>query len=306
MEHPLDWWENRLVKVGKHVGWALIVVGAGLAFVAGIAFAGFTPTSRSAARTLATTLIGETVLPPGAVASVTDPAVDAQLRHPFEDPDTPDLADLHRFWRVPGDLSNVIAWIRAHRPAGSNARGGGMSASRSGVVESAYVTFSFPGSATPTGILGPLTPVWLVEAVAKATGGGTALRADAEVVWLKLRPASERIPLGVKLVTATLRGLGGGTITQRTVTTQWKVLKVEGIVNGLLLAQPGLEACPDDVGPYFDLAFRSSVNAAPLAEAVADGSGCGLVTFRIRGRSQPALIGGPKLVRQLSSLLGLG
>jgi hypothetical protein len=40
-----------------------------------------------------------------------------------------------------------------------------------------------------------------------------------------------------------------------------------------------------------------------LAEAVAEGSGCGDVTLKIRGRDEPELDGGRGLIAHLRSLL---
>jgi len=39
--------------------------------------------------------------------------------------------------------------------------------------------------------------------------------------------------------------------------------------------------------------------------ASADGSGCGVVTLRIRGRTAPALSGAPGLIKALDRLLGV-
>ena len=45
------------------------------------------------------------------------------------------------------------------------------------------------------------------------------------------------------------------------------------------------------------------VASGPVAVATADGSGCGLVTFTLHGRSAPALIDGPQPLARLESLL---
>ena len=40
----------------------------------------------------------------------------------------------------------------------------------------------------------------LLVAALPAEGGGTALRAQGQVVWFPVRPPSERLPSGVKLI----------------------------------------------------------------------------------------------------------
>ena len=61
------------MRVGRRIVLALIVVGGCVALAAGAAVASFTPTNHLVAEKLAKLIIGETVLPPGAVTTRTDP-----------------------------------------------------------------------------------------------------------------------------------------------------------------------------------------------------------------------------------------
>ena len=81
--------------------------------------------------------------------------------------------------------------------------------------------------------------------------------------------------------------------------------RVVAYVNGLPLAQPGVMACPNDRGPFVELDFRPAGRGAPVAVAVADGGGCGLVTLRVHGRAEPSLTGGPGLIRWLQASIGV-
>jgi hypothetical protein len=57
------------------------------------------------------------------------------------------------------------------------------------------------------------------------------------------------------------------------------------------------------MGPYVTLKFAKAGHT--VATAVADGSGCGFVSLSIRQHREPFLAGGPKLIGQVGSLLGV-
>jgi hypothetical protein len=81
------------------------------------------------------------------------------------------------------------------------------------------------------------------------------------------------------------------------------------LVNALGAAQPGAINCPADRGPLVSLVFRRSRSGPALATVIADGSGCGGVSFELGQRPAPPLTGGPGLIkllqRQLHTSLGL-
>jgi hypothetical protein len=238
------------------------------------------------------------MLPPGAMGSAANPAPGSTLDGPALATATPARVDVHAFWRVPGAPTEVIDWVEAHPPVGSTGvLGTGVSA-RHGVPYAWSVAFAFP----------PVPNVLLSRTVAivatAARGGGTGLRADGEVVWSVLRPRWEEIPAGVRLVSITDRRVGGRVSSGRTVTGRRKVDRIVALINGLPRLQPGFRSCPADRGPLVDLTFRASAGAPPAVVASADGGGCGVVTFRIRGRMAPALSGGPGVVKALDRLLG--
>jgi hypothetical protein len=204
--------------------------------------------------------------------------------------------DVHEFWRVPGDPQAALAWIQAHPPAGSNRDMSGESLGSGGEI-SRWDGYSFAAVAAV------LSDRLVLVSAARATGGGTALRADAQVIWVTRRPAWEHLPGGLKVVTLTVRRPGKPASAPRMVTGASMVHKIVALVDALAVVQPGAVACPADVGPLVKLSFRRARSLPPVATAIVDGSGCGGVRFRLRGRSGPTLAGGPRLIRQLSSLL---
>jgi len=145
--------------------------------------------------------------------------------------------------------------------------------------------------------------------VTAARGGGTALRVDAQVVWIVPRPSTEAVPRGVRFVTATGRSVDilTGRVTTTgpvDVTEPGKVARIVSLVNELPLAQPGPIACPLDTGAGAVLKFYDRQGGPVVAQADAGESGCGLISFWLRGKVEPPLSGGPGLIEHLNRLLG--
>jgi hypothetical protein len=242
-------------------------------------------------------LITLVVLPSGAMLARRDPATDGALPEPAFEAATPALVDLHRFYLIAGEQpSAVLAWFQGHVPAGSSRS---MSGSGSGPGYSfSALEYSFRS------ISRALVSRDISVSVAAARGGGTAIRIDAQDIWWVPRPRSERVPAGVQLIDVTVQRLNPTSTTSLTVTDAAKVRRIVSLVNALPPAQPGAFSCPADFGPDVALSFRASASATPLARAVAQGSGCGGVSFTLHGRSEPGLSDGYELVSQLEKLLG--
>lgn len=292
-----------------------VVVGLALAVVAsGVAVAGLhaatsnrraehTPTSnRQAAHTDARHLLSLLVLPPGAVSSATDPSLHKLLGSPGLGTGAIPTVDRRRFWRVPGQPAAVMASIEAHPPAGSRLAAQGAGSGPSGATHSD--AFSFHA------VRGVLLSRSLVVTVAVARGGGTAVRADAEVAWVRPRSTAERVPSEAHVVSITDRrfNVPGGTSTVSaplTIADAAKVRRIAALVNALPRDQLGVVPCPADFGPHVDLKFYAVRGGPVLAEADADGSGCGIVSFWRHGNAEAPLSGGPGLIHRLASLLGV-
>lgn len=273
---------------------SIFALGVALVLLAPAAIGASSPTvpNQQAAQAAASQMLAALQLPTGATEVTTDPSQSSALGSPATSMATPALVDDHAFWRVPGTPASVLSWIQANPPAGAK-----RDESSGGEGTPSWVGFRFPPRS------GVLSSRELVIEVASATGGGTALRADAQVVWVVVRSATERIPRAIREITITARRLGKSSSPPVTVSAAGMVRRIVAYVNKLQVAQPGAFHCPADFGPDVKLVFRKLPKATPVAIATADGSGCGSVTLSISGEQEPALTGGPQLIKWLSSLL---
>lgn len=257
-----------------------------------MALAATTGSNERAAKRAVPHLLALLHLPPGAVAAATDPSAGRLLAAAPTRPATPNLVEAHRFWVVSGDPNTVLTWVDKHPPTGSQANQSGAEGTSHGV------TMSWTGF-----WLGPATAALsyreLVVTVARARSGRTAVRGDAQVVWVTVRPGWERVPQSARFVAITARGRSSRSLSVAGATAR----QVVGLVNALPAAQPGAFACPADAGPLVSMRFRRARSRPPLAIVNADGSGCGDVSFRLGNRRGPRLAGGPGLIKQLQLLL---
>lgn len=252
------------------------------------------------ARREARQLLTKLVLPAGATV-VPRNLGGAQLASPAGVPATPALIDDHRLWRVSGEQPGaVLAWFKAHAPAGSSQTTSG-SGSGPG-YEFDVLGFSFPA------VNAVLASRGLDVSIEAARGGGTAIRADAQVIYWIPKPKWEQVPGGVQQIDVSVARLnvstGKTTTTSQAVTSPTQIATIVSLVNALPPAQPWLLFCPVDLGPNVRLNFLSAPGAAPLATAVADGSGCGGVSFTLGGKSAPGLSNGSELDTELGHLIG--
>ena len=241
--------------------------------------------------------------PPGAVR--TGPA--ASLTQSGARPVTPDLASVTRWWRVPGRPQEVLAWIRAHLPPGFTLAGTGVG-TRSG---------SGPGWWTRVFAL-PAVPDVLTQrelvVLAVRSGSQTAIRVDAQVVWLPARPVAERVPPAARVLTVTpVFGFNPAPRAERldrafTVTDPATVARIAAVVNGLTRFPGGAFSCPAESGGQMRLTFFTRPGGPVVARLTAEYGGCGVVSVRIDGRDMPGLSeyprSGPPLQRQVLAIAG--
>ena len=301
----------RRLSVGKRLVTSLVgfVVLAGVVLL-GSAFGGVDqvngasrPTvsgNRAAAHAAATRIFAEVPVPVGAVEANSDPEVGSWLRGSVAGaPATRELVDMHGFWRLPGDPQSAIAWIKAHQPAGSTVSSAGWGG-QYGTRLMWFVTFAFP--AAP----GRISQEGVGIAVTAATGGGTAMRADAFAIWLVPRPASEVIPKGTDAVEVFVDHSDHRAFPVGTVTARWKIRQLVAFIDSREIVQPGgATSCPALAAdsPLLDLRFMSAAGGQPLARAVEDG--CYGLSFWIRGRAQRRLSENRDLTEMLWRLAAL-
>jgi hypothetical protein len=148
--------------------------------------------------------LSDLVLPASAERSDHEPAGDGgALAHPFSPPPpTPNRVDYHLWWVVLGETpAALLKYVLAHPPAGSRAVSSGAFELR-GHPAVYGINFSWP--AEPRRLA---TRALVVEMV-QLPGGSTGVRADSQVVWIKVRPASERVPLGSRRLVLTTTRFG--------------------------------------------------------------------------------------------------
>jgi len=265
--------------------------------------------NEAAARTDAASLLGALSLPAGATRSPVEPAGDGSvLAQPGSGPPlTPNVVDESAWWLLADAPAAVLAYVQAHPPAGSRRVLASTGSTGTNGTNVEVVAFARPP------VAGVLDTRWLVVEVVRLAGGSTGLRADAQVVWVTPRPASEQIPPGAHLVRVSVdSSIAVNRPRQRpfTVTVPRTLRRIVALLNALPAAQPGPRSCPVDFGISVRLAFYAKRRMRPLAVAVLDAGGCGGVQLTIGGRPQPSLEGdglsgpGGSSIQRLDSILG--
>ncbi len=264
--------------------------------------------NQQAAQRDAAGLLGRVVLPSGALASGTEPPGDGgALSQAPSRPAVANLIDQASWWTVSESWHRVIDFIDSHPPAGGVLQVMGMSGGGGQSPQSAWAGFAFP--AVPH-VLGQRQ---LEVLVAPLSGGGTGIRADAQVQWLIPRPTAERVPASARVLRVS-RGLPGHPPAVSVLVTKRKlVAHIADLIDALDIVQPGAWSCPGQPpsGPVVTFAFRARRGGAVLARAseAADArppaTPCQAMSFSVRGRSQPALLDGGSVIAQTQSLLGV-
>jgi hypothetical protein len=238
--------------------------------------------------------------PRGAVRSgrTTSPLLTAPSEGPAA---SPDVVTATQWWTAPGQPTAVLAWVRAHVPAGFSLGGWGSGGYNQpgGVAPAPEPSVQHPDTwfdqySLPV-VAGVLTQRWLLVTVADRGHGRTAIRVDAQVVWLPPRPAAGRIPSDARVVTVTpVFGLQPDKKRKHldpafTVTNPATVARIAAVVDGLTILPPGVYPCPADFGATMRLTFRTRPGGPVVARVTAEYGGCGVVSVSIGGRSMPAL-----------------
>lgn len=288
------WWRR---PAGRR--WPAVALLAALLVAGGaVAQAESSPAQANAraARTDADSLLASLNLPAGATRQAGEPAGDGDvLAQPFASlPITPNAVDDPGWWVVPGTTPRqVLQYVKTHPPAGTKSEFAG-----SGTVTG--TTFQRPP------ISGELSIRWLAVEAVGLQGGSTGVRADGEVVWITPRPRSERIPSGARRLVVTETKAGQLLQGPFTFTSRRAIGRAATLLNALPAFQPGVYACPADFGLRVRVAFyrgATSSSAAPLAVAMVDPAGCGVVQLTLAGRHQPPLADGYTVTRRLSAAL---
>jgi len=242
------------------------------------------------ARTEAARLLGLLHLPPGAVELSSAPAFGGKgvLGVPGYDEATPNLVDAHHWWTVKGNAKQVLAYVTARVPRGAKSYGAG-----SGGPRPVYHVQTFALAPIP----GLLSERVLSVTVVQLNRTTTAIRTDGEAVWITPRPASERVPAGVREIDiASTAFMSRSPILALRVTEVPEVRQLVKWINAMPTAQPGSISCPSLAGPTVTFMFRAAAgNAVARASGMYfDGTSgqCNPIQLWIHGQRQTPLIGG--------------
>jgi len=295
------------------------VLGAGRVFV-GSSGAAASLTPAAIARTDAATLIGQVRLPAGSHRVPAEPAGDGgRLATPGSGPAaTPNVVDVGAWWTTSTSPAATIAYVEANAPPGTTTSGTGSFGSP-GSPGSQFVAFEW--TTNPSSLASRV----LVVTVTQLAGGGSAVRADAQVVWITQRPTSERIPAARLLVVSAPPAAGGSGAARSspfrpvTVTSMPRIDAVSSLLNGFGVTQPGVFSCPAFGFPAHQvkLAFfsrpgdKSPAAVAQFAPGLAgvDYAACGgSVLLTLAGKNRPSLdptITHGALAGRIDRLLGI-
>lgn len=264
--------------------------------------------NQRAARSDAAKLLKLVELPSGVLSSGSEPPGDGgALAQAPSQPALPDLAAQTMWWTVNEPWKRVVAFIDDHPPAGGELQEMGSSGGGGDSQQSAWAGFAFPA------VLHVLGQRELQVLAAPLSGGGTGIRADAQVQWLIPRPAGERVPGGARVLRVSRGVPGQAPAVSVLVRKAGLVHRIARMIDGLDIVQPGAVSCPSQSpgAPIVTFVFRARrggpvlARAAELASARPPANACQPMSFSIRGRWQPPLLDGGSVISQSQSLLGI-
>ena len=221
----------------------------------------------------------------------------AILGHAPQSLGTPCLVAVSAFWTATGSWADTQTWITAHPPAGTACANLGTSGQWATVTS----RFELCDTTCPPEVLYSCDV--LVTTAAGSAGAGTAIRVDAQVVWLPSKPIDERVPSDDRVVTvsAYLAGRRSSPLSSRTLTDTPSVSDLARLVDDLAAAVPGARSCPALAGPDFEADFSGPV---PAHEFTVVAGGCGgFVPVTLGGRPLVTLAD-TGLSDSVASLLG--
>lgn len=238
------------------------------------------------ARAEADRLIALVQAPPTATPRDASPA--KPLDGASQIPGTDDIVDEHRWWTVSSDAQTTLDWFRNHGVGHLTSSGSGTSGGPDGVT-----LFSLEFTDRP---IDGINSAEVLVGVAPMPDGTSAVRADAQVVWLPARSAAESIPPNVDRI-AVSAYINVNDLLGHRMLTGAKARHLAKIINALPTALRGESSCAADQG------YRLHVVAGALVfdEDVA----CSDIAVTDSGKSLPVLEGSDAFVHAVASSMGL-
>lgn len=240
--------------------------------------------AREVAQAYARRLLAELRLPAGARRTAW-PAGPSRLLKPMLPAPPSDVADVRVLYRVGAPMSSVSQFLVQHLPPGMMPGEGGQ-AGQNGTTLAQYVNY-LPKS-LPRGVF----YAELATAVVPAKGGGSLLRADAQVTWYPPRSAAEYIHASrYRSVTVTAPPVGCKHCPARTVTRKFTshtvVARLAALVNGMPVLPPFTGNCPAMDFSGSSIIFTPRTGRWP--RIVVSPDDCLGDSVRVGGRAQPVL-----------------
>ncbi|HEX4008607.1 MAG TPA: hypothetical protein VHX62_01280 [Solirubrobacteraceae bacterium] len=264
--------------------------------------------NRAAAHADAPELLAALRLPSGATRLPAEPAGDHGFLKatPALNP-TSAHAVVHAWWRVSGDAAGVLAYVRAHAPAGARPGGTGEIIDTHTGASARTLDYDWPPIA---GVLGERE---LAVTVMTLPGGVAGVLAEAESDWIVPRPASERIPSAVREIDIAVAKPDQPAGAPRSVTSRARVRRIVALFNAMPITQPAWYSCPAEMlsgSRRLTFTFRARVGGPALARATyadyrplnAPSGPCTPIQLTIGGRAQDGLIGG-YFIRRIDRML---
>lgn len=199
-------------------------------------------------------------------------------------------------WSVPRSASAVRAFLAAHPPAGTR--------------PARHRQLTFVASRAPDGVASARVALTVV-----ATGPhSSAVHADVLVRWLVARSSAERVPAGARDLEIARGPLGHAPVLVVHVTAPGRIARIRALLDRLAPVQPGrIYHCPAQFPevPVVRFVFRAGgarsrvlAVATEQADVRSPATACDAMHFTIDGRAQTPLLGGYRLLREVSGLLG--
>lgn len=217
-----------------------------------------------------------------------------------------DVVTRTSWWLAPGDPQQLLSWEAAHLPSPYHLSGWGTTAT--GIWNDVFSVPAAPGL---------FDDRELAVSTTAAGHGQTAIRVDALVDWIPVRPPGDTVPATARTVTLTETRYGfGGTpprqtatvIAAATVTDPAQIAALAAYLDGLPVNPPGGESSCLAPSGGIAVTFRARPGGPALASASAGLGGCDFLSYTMPGRPAVGLGGGPageNLLDEVNRVTGL-
>ncbi|HEY6786370.1 MAG TPA: hypothetical protein VI365_03580 [Trebonia sp.] len=277
-------------------------------------------TPQQQAKADAAAMLAAFVPPPGARRLSSAPTGSGGvLKHKAFTVGVADQLDDVSFWRVPASAASVLSFEQAHLPRK-------FTLSQWGSVGDTHATAPTPARPRPAphaigNTYGAWYDTWTLSGVSSVidlssltveltdpSSSVTYVRVDSNVAWIPARPAVDKVPAGVKVVTITASpdmDHPKGTPAPVTVTSPAKVAQIVAQVDGLSLDTSGAQGCMMEEGKGITLSFRAKPGGPVLATVGELIPSCGGVGFTIGGARQPTLADPGSFLTKVLTIAGV-